>query len=43
MANDNKRSIRDKYKRRLRNLYYNLEQFKRAADERLDEKQTGKN
>ncbi|MBT2771975.1 hypothetical protein J7J47_06955 [Halomonas sp. ISL-60] len=42
MVKDLKRSIRDKYKRRERDLYYVLEQYLIHADDRLDESRAGK-
>ncbi|WP_217542885.1 hypothetical protein [Vibrio metschnikovii] len=42
MAKDEKRSIRDKYNRRLKHLYYALEQYLLFAEERLDESKAGK-
>ena len=42
MVKDLKRSIRDKYKRRERDLYYVLEQYLIHAKDRLDESRAGK-
>lgn len=42
MVKNLKRSIRDKYKRRERNLYHALEQFLLYAEDRLDESIAGK-
>ena len=42
MVKDLKRSIRDKYKRRERNLYHMLEQYLIYAGDRLDGNRAGK-
>lgn len=39
---DKKRSIRDKYKRRLKNLAFMLDEYIMHAEERLNEKKAGK-